>query len=119
MILPTLFMVSELIRSDKGLAADGVADPQPETRPKPDPFLQGPAQPSALAGVLSAGVRYRDALVLHRGHAEQPGACSSAMNCNSATPAPRRIYSSFFVAAIIGKVLFGYLADKFDKLKVT
>ena len=28
------------------------------------------------------------------------------------------IYSSFFFAAVIGKVLFGYLADKFDKLKV-
>ena len=41
MILPTLFLVSDYPKN-KGLAADGVADPKPETRPKPDPFLTVP-----------------------------------------------------------------------------
>ena len=51
MILPTLFLVSNYPR-DKGLAADGVADPEPEIRPAPDRFTK------VLANLVRSPVFY-------------------------------------------------------------
>lgn len=117
MILPTLFLVSNYPK-DKGLAADGVADPEPEKRPKPDPFGQ------VLLSLLRSPVFYLLAFATGT-----LWFCIVAMLNNQALffrnelllddTSTTAIYSSFFFAAIIGKVLFGYLADKFDKLMVT
>ena len=117
MILPTLFLVSNYPK-DKGLAADGVADPEPEKRPKPDPFGK------VLVSLLRSPVFYLLAFATGT-----LWFCIVAMLNNQALffrnelllddTSTTAIYSSFFFAAIIGKVLFGYLADKFDKLMVT
>ena len=117
MILPTLFQVSNYPR-DKELAADGVADPEPEERPKPDGFGK------VLLSLLRSPVFYLLAFATGT-----LWFCIVAMLNNQALffrnelmlddTSTTLIYSTFFVAAIIGKVLFGYLADMFDKLKVT
>lgn len=117
MILPSLFMISDYPK-DRGLAADGVADPEPEERPRPDPFGQ------VLLKLVRSPVFYLLAFATGT-----LWFCIVAMLNNQALffrnelllddTSTTLIYSSFFVAAIIGKVLFGYLADKFDKLKVT
>lgn len=117
MILPTLFLVSNYPK-DKGLAADGVADPEPESKPRPDPFGK------VLLSLIRSPVAYLLAFATGT-----LWFCIVAMLNNQALFFRRElllddtsttaIYSSFFVAAIIGKVLFGYLADKFNKLTVT
>ena len=117
MILPTLFLVSNYPR-DKGMAADGEADTEPETKPKPDRFHK------VLLSLIRSPVFYLLAFATGT-----LWFCIVAMLNNQALFFRRElllddtsttgIYSSFFIAAIIGKVLFGYLADKFDKLKVT
>ena len=116
MILPTLFLVKNY-PADKGLAADGVADPEPETRPAPDPFGK------VLLSLLRSPVFYLLAFATGT-----LWFCIVAMLNNQALffrkelllgdTSTTGIYSAFFFAAVIGKVLFGYLADKFDKLKV-
>lgn len=116
MILPTFFLVSNYPK-EKGLAADGVADPEPEARPKPDPFG------TVLLSLLRSPVFYLLAFATGT-----LWFCIVAMLNNQALffrtelqlgdNSTTGIYSSFFFAAIVGKVLFGYLADKFDKLKV-
>ena len=116
MILPTLFLVSNYPR-DKGLAADGVADPEPQAKPKPDRFDK------VLLSLLRSPVFYLLAFATGT-----LWFCIVAMLNNQALFFRRElllddnsttaIYSTFFIAAIIGKVLFGYLADKFNKLKV-
>ena len=116
MILPTLFLVSNYPR-DKGLAADGVADPEPEIRPAPDRFT------TVLADLVRSPVFYLLAFATGT-----LWFCIVAMLNNQALffrnelllddLSTTGIYSSFFFAAIVGKVLFGYLADMFDKLKV-
>jgi len=116
MVLPTLFMVSNYPR-DKGLAADGVADPEPEVRPRPDRFDK------VLMNLLRSPLFYLLAFATGT-----LWFCIVAMLNNQALffrqemllddTSTTGIYSSFFFAAIVGKVLFGYLADKFDKLKV-
>ena len=116
MVLPTLFMVRNY-PSEKGLAADGVADPEPETRPAPDRFDK------VLLNLLRSPVFYLLAFATGT-----LWFCIVAMLNNQALffrqemqlddTSTTTIYSSFFFAAVIGKVLFGYLADKFDKLKV-
>ena len=116
MVLPTLILVRNY-PGEKGLAADGVADPEPETRPKPDRFDK------VLMSLLRSPIFYLLAFATGT-----LWFCIVAMLNNQALFFRRElglddtrttgIYSSFFVAAVIGKVLFGYLADKFDKLKV-
>ena len=117
MILPTLFLVRNYPK-DKGLAADGVADPEPEKRPKPDPFGK------VVVSLLRSPVFYLLAFATGT-----LWFCIVAMLNNQALffreelmlddTRTTAIYSSFFFAAIVGKVLFGYLADKFNKLLVT
>ena len=117
MILPTLFLVSNYPR-DKGLAADGVADPEPEARPKPDAFGK------VVLSLIRSPVFYLLAFATGT-----LWFCIVAMLNNQALffrnelllddTSTTTIYSSFFAAAIVGKVLFGYLADKFNKLWVT
>jgi len=116
MILPTLFLVRNY-PADKGLAADGVANPEPETRPAPDRFDK------VLMNLVRSPVFYLLAFATGT-----LWFCIVAMLNNQALffrqemqlddTSTTGIYSSFFFAAIVGKVLFGYLADKFDKLKV-
>lgn len=117
MILPTFFLVSNYPK-DKGLAADGVADPEPEVRPDPDRFGK------VLMSLLRSPVFYLLAFATGT-----LWFCIVAMLNNQSLffrdellldeTRTTVIYSSFFFAAIIGKVLFGYLADKFNKLMVT
>lgn len=116
MILPTLLMVRNY-PGEKGLAADGVRDPEPETQQAPDPFGK------VLMNLLRSPVFYLLAFATGT-----LWFCIVAMLNNQALFFRRElllddtsttvIYSTFFFAAIIGKLLFGYLADKFDKLRV-
>ncbi len=115
MVLPALFLVSNHPR-DKGLAEEG-ANPEPGTGPMPDRLGR------VLLGLFRSRVFYL--LAFATGTLwfcivamlnNQPLFFRKELLLDDTTTTV--IQSSFFVAAIIGKGLFGYLADRFDKLKV-
>ena len=116
LLIPVLFLIRDY-PSQSGLAPDGVEGTKLEDPPKPDAvfsvlknlvtspvfyllaFSTGTLWFCIVGMLNNQGLYLRDELML---------------GDNVAT----RVYQVFFVAAIVGKLLFGYLADKFDKLKV-
>ncbi|MYH34941.1 MAG: MFS transporter [Gammaproteobacteria bacterium] len=116
LLIPALFLLRDY-PSHHGLAPDGVRGTKLEAPPKPDSVW------SVLKGLAISPVFYL--LAFSTGTL---WFCIVAMLNNQGlylrnelaldTETAARVYQVFFVAAIIGKLLFGYLADKFDKLKV-
>ena len=116
LVIPAIFLLKDH-PAQSGQAPDGVRGTELEAPPKPDAMLgvlirlvkspvfyllafsTGTLWFCIVAMLNNQGLFLRDELGLDEGTAAS-------------------IFQVFFVAAIIGKLLFGYLADKFDKLKV-
>ena len=116
LVIPAIFLLRDH-PSQSGQAPDGVRGTELEAPPKPDAML------GVLNRLVSSPVFYLLAFSTGTlwfcivGMLNNQGLfLRDELGLDEGTAAG--IFQIFFVSAIVGKLLFGYLADKFDKLKV-